>query len=234
MSDDKVTTKWMLSEMFSRWSDKTWFQVLACVIVIYLLAAPVAGPIIYKYVNQEAVAQQAKDDEEKHKATYTRSREIYASVRNMMKDYLPRIDCEYMFLLEYHNGAENVVTGIQFCRFDISVEVSSDSVPYVPLDKFKDDIVARYDILMSDELAESGIFCTREEFTKKDKYLAYQLQYIDACSYAMININDMSGKTFASLLCVSTNENINRGELYRCRDAIWRLMVVDFNKKQNI
>jgi len=234
MSEEKVSTKWMLSEMFSRWSDKVWFQVLSCVIVIYLLMAPIIGPVIYKYVNQvtleESIDKKNSENLEKHKIMYNQSRETYANIRHVMKDYLKRIDCEYIFLLEYHNGTENIITGIPFCRFDVTVEVSEDGVPFVPIDKFRDDIVARYDILMSEEL-ENGVFYVKDEFEEVDKYFAYQLQTIGAESYALINMEDKEGKVFASLLCVSTNQHMNRNEIHRCKNTIWKLMVVDFNNE---
>lgn len=229
MSEDKLTARFMLGEMFERWSSKIWFQVLCCVVVIYLLLAPIAGPIAYKYVNQLTIEKTIDDGNKKaaesHKAAYLKSRETYASVRQIMKSYLAPIDCEYMFLIEYHNGAENVVTGIQFCRFDVSVEVSNESSPYVPIDKFRDDIVARYDVLMGEELADGGCFYTKGEFERIDRYLAYQLSTINAQSYALLNLEDRNGMVFATLLCVSTNEHMNKNQIYRCRDNIRKVMV---------
>lgn len=126
-----------------------------------------------------------------------------------MTEYLISSGCEYIFLLEFHNGAENVMTGIQFCRFDMTLEVAGEKLKYIPLEKFKDDIVARYDILLSDELIKNKvIYCQTSDFEKVDRYLAYQMSYINAKAYAMISLKDKDGKIFGAVLGV-TNDNDN-------------------------
>ena len=128
-----------------------------------------------------------------------------------MTEYLISSGCEYIFLLEFHNGSENVMTGIQFCRFDMTLEVAGEKVKYVPLEKFKDDIVARYDILLSEDLGKNKLlYYTQQEFGKADRYLAQQMGYINAKSYALLNLKDVHGRAFGSILCVSTdNEQLD-------------------------
>ena len=90
-----------------------------------------------------------------------------------MQEYIQLTGSEYIFLLEYHNGSENVMTGVQFCRFDMTLEVPAEKSEYVPIEKFRDDIVARYDILLSEDLGKNKLlYYTQEEFEKVDRYLA--------------------------------------------------------------
>lgn len=90
-----------------------------------------------------------------------------------MQEYIQLTGSEYIFLLEYHNGSENVMTGIQFCRFDMTLEVVADNCEYVQIEKFRDDIVARYDILLSEDLGKNKLlYYTQAEFEKVDRYLA--------------------------------------------------------------
>ena len=213
MKSEGVTS--IVTTAFNKWADKLWFQILAIVVVIYLLAAPILGPVITNYTNRETMSEtisttlDSRDDaiRESHKRSFEESREAYALAKHKMQDYLTMIGADYVFLLEYHNGNENIMTGIQFCRFDITIEVSDVDAAYVPLEKFKDDIVVRYDLLLSDELNSNKLLHYKKaDFERVDKYFAYQLQYVDAQSFAILNLRDKDGKVFGTLLCLSTDE----------------------------
>lgn len=103
------------------------------------------------------------------------------------------------------------MNGIQFCRFDMTLEVPADNVEYVAIEKFRDDIVARYDILLSEDISKNKLlYYTYNEFEKADRYLAQQMEYINAKAYTILNLKDIRGNAFGSILCVSTdNEDIN-------------------------
>ncbi len=209
----------IITNAFNKWADKKWFQALVVIVVIYLLAAPILGPILSGMIQQDSMPttitqtldERDKNAREQHKLNFESSRQAYALAKHKMQDYIIPTQSEYIFLIEYHNGSENVITGIQFCRFDMTIEVSADKNAYIPVEKFRDDIVARYDLLLSEELAKNKIlYYTSKEFEVVDKYLAYQLTYVNAKSYAMVNLKDKTGKIFGSLLCISTdNENID-------------------------
>ena len=53
MSDNSNTRDTIISKAFESWSDKTWFQVLAVILIVYLMIAPVVGPIIYNDINKQ-------------------------------------------------------------------------------------------------------------------------------------------------------------------------------------
>lgn len=218
MKSVEATTN-IITSAFNKWADKKWFQALVIIVVLYLMAAPVISPLIGNMFQKDTMSEtinttldkRDKDSRESHKINFESSRQAYALAKHKMQDYVPIIKAEYIFLIEYHNGSENVMTGIQFCRFDMTIEVSSNTAEYVPVEKFRDDIVARYDILLSEELGKNKLlYYTRDEFEKVDKYLTYQLSTIDAQSFAVLNLKDRDGKVFGSILCVSTNaEDMN-------------------------
>lgn len=227
MSTNNDTTKYIISEAFKKWADKKWFQVLSVIVIIYLLITPILGPVIYSYCTKsntadavdETLKQRDIDSRNLHRETFEISKRCYAQAKQVMKESLDDIDCQYLFLLEYHNGAENIITGIQFIRFDITLEAAVDNVQAVPLEKFRDDIVARYDILLSDDFNKSDeiFYYTIDELEHVDKYLASQLRTTDAKSCAVLNLKDNDERIFASLLCLSTtNENINHAAVYQC------------------
>ena len=163
----------------------------------------------------EAVTNSLDDRDERnranHRANFEASRQAYALAKHKMQEYIQLTGSEYIFLLEYHNGSENVMTGVQFCRFDMTLEVPAEKSAYVPIEKFRDDIVARYDILLSEDLGKNKLlFYTQEEFEKVDRYLAQQMDYVNAKSYAVLNLKDIHGKAFGAILCISTdNEQLN-------------------------
>lgn len=205
----------IITSAFNKWADKLWFQILAIVVVIYLLAAPILSPVINSYTNRQSMSEtltEALDTrdasiKDAHRRSFVESREAYALAKHKMLEYLNLTGAEYIFLIEYHNGNENVFTGIQFCRFDITIEVSENTAAYIPLEKFKDDIVVRYDILLSEDL-NSGklVYYNQDEFERVDKYLAYQLQTVNAQSYAALNLEDKDGMVFGTILCIATDK----------------------------
>lgn len=218
---------------FNKWSDKKWFQVLFIFVIVYLLVSPILSPVVSNIMQRERTSVTMNETldireqkaAEEHKNKYEQSIQSYAHTKKVMSSYLNEIGCEYMFLIEYHNGNENVITGIQFCRFDVTIEVSKPGMNYVPVEKFKDDIVARYDILLSDELGSNKIlFYTKDEFESVDRYLAFQLGTIDAQSFAILNLRDMNGKVFGSILCASTNDTMNLLEVLSCARDIENIM----------
>lgn len=224
MSETKDTTKFIIAEMFESWKEKVWFQVLAVVVVVYLLVMPALAPMMYNSINrqntsvavEETMTRIEDDAKEAHRKAYEFSQQTYAIAKSAMRNYLNVTKCDYIFLIEYHNGNENPVTGIQFCRFDVTLEVTSENARFVPVEKFKDDIVARYDILLSDELSKNLVcIYSKDEFHKIDRYLEYQLNTIGAEAYAITNLR-YNGKVYASLLFVSCDPNIERAAIYEC------------------
>lgn len=229
-----------ISNAFNKWGDKVWFQVLFIIIVIYLLAGPFINTVLNNHYQKETTSsavietldEREKSATEKHKTDFEQSKQSYALIKKTMREYLPTTCGDYLLMAEYHNGSENVMTGIQFCRFDITLEVSGDDIPYIPLEKFKDDIVARYDILLSDELNKNKLlYYKKNDFIKVDKYLATQLGVINANSYAIINLVDNNNKVFGSLLCISLNEEINTTEVMLCAREIENIVKLNRTSK---
>ena len=215
---------------FEKWADKKWFQVLIGIVIIYLLAAPIAGPIIYQYINRqntsEAVVESLKERDklakEEHRLDFEKAKQTYGVVKGIMKDYLDKTSSDYIFLVEYHNGMENVMSGIQFCHFDMTLEVFRDGLHYVPSDKYRNEFVARYDILLNEEFESSSkaFYYTTEDLKHVDRYLLQAIGYIECKSCVLINIANESGIVTGTLLFASLDENINIPEVYKCQREV--------------
>lgn len=229
MANDSARDK-IISSAFEKWADKKWFQVLIVVIIIYLLVAPIAGPMIYQHINKsntsEAVVESLdvrdKQQKEEHKKEFERSKQTYAAVKTIMKYYLNPTSSDYIFLFEYHNGVENVMSGIQFCHFDMTLEVLQDGLAYIPNDKFRNEYVARYDILLDHEFetSEKAFYYKTEELKNVDRYLLQCIKYIECKSCVLINITNEDGIIAGTLLFASLDENINITEVYKCQHEI--------------
>ena len=215
---------------FEKWADKKWFQVLIGIVIIYLLAAPIAGPIIYQYINRqntsEAVVESLKERDklakEEHRLDFEKAKQTYGTVKGVMKDYLEKTSSDYIFLVEYHNGMENVMSGIQFCHFDMTLEVFRDGLQYIPSDKYRNEFVARYDILLNEEFESSSkaFYYTTEDLKHVDRYLLQAIGYIECKSCVLINIVNESGTVTGTLLFASLDENINIPEVYKCQREV--------------
>ena len=227
-------TENIITQAFNKWSDKWWFQTLMVIVVLYVLASPIVTVLVNNVFQKENITNtlDERDDNKvnDHQIAFEQSIQSYALAKKTMNNYLSDIDCEYMFLIEYHNGNENIITGIQFCRFDVTLEVGTGDLSYVPLEKWHDDIVARYDILLSEDLSRNKMmFYTKDQFRDVDKYLNLQLEAVDAQSFALINLKNKDDRVFGSLLCVSTNEHINLIAVHDCADELESIL--SSNKK---
>ena len=120
--------------------------------------------------------QRATELIEQHRESYIASVDMYSQIKLVMRAQRPITGADYMLLLEYHNGSENIATGYQFCKFDITIEELSDTVPYIQIDNFKDENLYKYDILLSDQVTKSKMSSfSLDEVAALDKNLMYTL-----------------------------------------------------------
>lgn len=230
MAETSNTRDTIIAKAFENWADKTWFQVLAVILIVYLMLAPIVGPIIYNTINKqntsEAVVESLKERDrlakEEHRLDFEKAKQTYGAVKGVMKDYLDKTSSDYIFLVEYHNGMENVMSGIQFCHFDMTLEVFRDGLHYIPSDKYRNEFVARYDILLNEEFESStkAFYYTIEDLKQVDRYLLQGINYIECKSCVLINIVNESGVVIGTLLFTSLDENINITEVYNCQREV--------------
>lgn len=241
MSDNSHTRDTIISKAFESWADKTWFQVLAVILIVYLMIAPVVGPIIYNYINKqntsaavvESLEERDRLAKEEHRLDFEKAKQTYGVVKGIMKHYLELSSSDYIFLVEYHNGMENVMSGIQFCHFDMTLEVFRDGLQYIPSEKYRNEFVARYDILLNEEFESSAkaFYYKTEELKEVDRYLMQCINYIECKSCVLINITNEKGTIIGTLLFASLDENINVTEVYKCQREIEKAFKQKINKQ---
>jgi hypothetical protein len=227
---DKDTKQAIVKQAFEKWAEKRWFQILFALFCLYLMAAPIVGPIIYNEINKQntqvavvqGIEEQKRDEAERHRLEFEKSKQAYSTAKNVLKSSLETTSSDYIFLIEYHNGVDNIVTGIQFCRFDMTLEVCREDLRYIDYSKFNDDIVARYDLLLREDFqtCDRAFYYKVEELWDIDRYLEKHILSIDGKAITAINLADIDGTIWGTLLFVSTDEKISMEAVYKCRREI--------------
>ena len=229
MTDNK-TKQAIVKQAFEKWAEKRWFQVLFALFCLYLMAAPIVGPIVYNEINKQntqvavvqGIEEQKRDEAERHRIDFEKAKQAYSTAKNVLKSSLETTSSDYIFLIEYHNGVDNVVTGIQFCRFDMTLEVCREDLRYIDYSKFSDDIVARYDLLLREDFqtCDRAFYYKVEELWDIDRYLEKHILSIDGKAITAINLADTDGTIWGTLLFVSIDEKISMESVYKCRREI--------------
>lgn len=88
---------------------------------------------------------------ENHLIEYFNSQNFYLGVKSMLKNHRDHIGCDYILFVDYHNGSENAITKIQFCKFDVTMEIRNPKLTYFNDVKFTDESIYNYDILFTKE-----------------------------------------------------------------------------------
>lgn len=143
----KNLVDWMSKKISKEGVYRTFVSVMLVIIMIAFLTG-YADRII------RGVGQEIEDDKieqfEIHQSLWMESRDLYSSVKSMMRSERPRTNADYILFLDYHNGSENISTGYQYCKFDVSISVRSDTVPVLPVEDFKDETIWKWDMLLTD------------------------------------------------------------------------------------
>lgn len=143
----KGLVDWMSSKLSKEGLHRTFTSIILVIIMISFLTG-YADRIIH------GVGQEIEDDRQEefviHQNLWMESRDLYSSVKSMMRAERPHTNADYILFLDYHNGSENISTGYQYCKFDVSISVRSDTVPVLPVEDFKDETIWKWDMLLTD------------------------------------------------------------------------------------
>lgn len=204
---------------FESFKDQAWFKILCAVILLVFFGVMMYN--ISNYSVKKTIEIQNKKEKVEHQANFEKSMHVYNDVKRVIRHYQSSTKADYIFLLEYHNGSENIVTGVQFCKFDITLEVLSDSVQWVNTVKFKDDIIARYDVLTNCDLTEKVILMySMEELALVDRYLYCLMETLGAKEVAITNLSNSQRSSYGAMLFISTKEPLERYYISRCKNEV--------------
>lgn len=110
-----------------------------------------------------------------HRESLVKSEEIYSEVKVKLRTILKDVGCQYIYLVEYHNGSSNMATSFPFRKFDVTMDICEEGVPYINTSMLKDEHITKYDIFDNPEFTKQQfMFCNRDEFKRVD-YKLYQM-----------------------------------------------------------
>ncbi len=204
---------------FESFKDQTWFKILCALILLVFFGVMMYN--ISNYSVKKTIEVQNEKEKVEHQANFEKSMHVYSDVKRVIRQYQNVTNADYIFLLEYHNGSENIITGVQFCKFDITLEVIGDSVQWVNTVKFKDDIIARYDVLTNCNLTEKVILMyNMEELAQVDRYLYCMMESLGAKEVAITNLSNSQRSSYGAILFISINEPLERYYISRCKNEV--------------
>lgn len=117
------------------------------------------------------------DQEILHQEKLIQSQDIYGEVKRRLRSMQREIGCEYIYLIEYHNGSTNIATSFPFRKFDVTMDICKDGVPYIDTSPLKDEHITRYDIFDNPDFTKQQfMYCNREEFKAVDIKLYHLME----------------------------------------------------------
>lgn len=144
----------------------TLFVVAAILTTVYVVDNKIRQ--VVPETIEMTIEQEAKD----HEAKLIESQEIYVAVKQKLRSTLRETGCQYIYLIEYHNGSENVASAFPFYKFDVTMDIYQDGVPYIDINPLKDEHIFKYDIFDNPEFTQQQFaYCTFEDFEKVDPKL---------------------------------------------------------------
>lgn len=147
------------------------------VIIILLVTASILTMVYVvdnkiKHVIPETIEQTMEDQALDHEQKLIESQEIYIAVKQKLRSTLRETGCQYIYLIEYHNGSENLASAFPFYKFDVTMDVYQDGVPYIDISPLKDEHIFKYDIFDNPEFTNQQFaYCPFEDFKTIDPKL---------------------------------------------------------------
>ena len=148
----------------------------AVIVVLFVTAAILTTVYVVdnkiRQVVPETIEMTVEQEARDHEAKLIQSQETYVMVKQKLRSMLRETGCQYIYLIEYHNGSENVASAFPFYKFDVTMDIYQDGVPYIDINPLKDEHIFKYDIFDNPDFTKQQfMYCTFNEFEKVDPKL---------------------------------------------------------------
>lgn len=165
----------LLLELVKEHGKKAVFTIIVIGLILFGV-----GYIVDKKLKQvipESVEESVENSMEKsieqqdmiHYDKLVESQDIYHVAKQKLRSTMRETGCQYIYLVEYHNGSSNIATSFPFRKFDVTMDIYEEGVPYINTTSLKDEHVTKYDIFDNSEFTKQQFdYCTFEEFKKVD------------------------------------------------------------------
>lgn len=233
----KGLVDWMSNKIKQDGVYRTFTSVMLVIIMIAFLTG-YADRIIH------GVGQEIEDDKieqfEIHQNLWMESRDLYASVKSAMRSERPYTNADYILFLDYHNGSENISTGYQYCKFDVSISVRSDTVPVLPVEDFKDETIWKWDMLLTDAVMNHKMTSiSLEDAFKVDPGMMGRIHPNEHTQYIVFYNITIDGICAGTMMFMYPNkEAVDYGAITTCGSKVENIIVnalknrESYNKKK--
>lgn len=179
---------------------------------------------------QHSIHQHEDKKLQEHKRKYQARIKAAPLINNTLATYMDRIGADHIFIGEYHNGEENIATGIPFCKFSMTAEHYDVDLGTSFIQRFTNENITKYNILPY-MLTKHMVKYTIDELETIDYYLYLQLRSFNVKSIVICSMSDFDNYPMGFIGCVlyEKDKDINTHELISCKDEIKQILI-DINK----
>lgn len=165
-------------------------KLFTAFLILFIMNIVLLYFVISTEGNTKAFNKWKETEAVKKEDLFTKSHTFYATLKAMMKNELKTTESDYIQLIEFHNGSENVMTHIDFCKFDMTLSVQNPNFPYVETDDYTNENIFKYDILSTPNLIDCPILAyTMEELKDVDLYLYNTINNYNAGTQKVVICN---------------------------------------------
>jgi hypothetical protein len=220
----KSIVDWVIDKIHKEGVYRTFMAIMMTIIMIAFLSG-YADRIIHG-VGQE-IDEDRTEQFEHHQSLWMESRELYATVKSIMRSERAYTNADYILFLDYHNGSENISTGYQYCKFDVSISVRSDTVPVLPVEDFKDETIWKWDMLLTDAVMNHKMTeVTLDEAFKIDPGMVGRIhpnEHTQFIVFYNITINNICAGTM--MFMYPNKESVDYGAVATCGNHVETVIV---------
>lgn len=200
-----------LLDLFKNHGTKTILYLLI-IIFISVITSISTSIIINKNLNKNFEKIVEKVDTKKDtntKKDYYKSLNTYSKIKTYLKKSYKEIGCNYILMLEFHDGDKGISSNLHFCKFSISLEVGDN---YVDISRNNNENISQYDLFLNDEnIINDFNKYTLDSINNIDPRLYYILKDFD-CEY-VYTYNMHTNNYLSGLLIFLSKEDIIKYEL---------------------
>lgn len=220
----KSLVDWVIDKIHKEGVYRTFMAIMMTIIMIAFLSG-YADRIIHG-IGQE-IEEDRTEQFEHHQSLWMESRELYATVKSIMRSERACTNADYILFLDYHNGSENISTGYQYCKFDVSISVRSDTVPVLPVEDFKDETIWKWDMLLTDAVMNHKMTeVTLDEAFKIDPGMVGRIhpnEHTQFIVFYNITINNICAGTM--MFMYPNKDSVDYGAVATCGNHVETVIV---------
>lgn len=206
----KGLVDWISNKM----SKEGWKKTIGSIVLAMAIIA-----FLSFYINNsfpKMLNKHTQEQEEVHKQQFMETQKTYTNIKQYLKLHRAEIGANYILYLNYHDIVENIESEQRFCKFDMAIEVLSDSVPYIGIDEIQNENIYKYDLLLSDKVTKTKL----SSFNADEVYIIDRnLHHILVNEYSqflvLYNI-EHKGTTIGTLIFLFKDKEVDYRSITNC------------------